>query len=211
MTTMHLKNSLTNDTPQFQHDCECCHFLGRYLDKETYQSMDLYAHTSNDNPTVIARTGVDGDYMSGLPFAYGSIAPLTEARRRAQAAGVLPYHLNSALAYTTEDEDCRVELKDAIVVSPEWRALLAFESHDVAASQALVNTLVDIALAKNKEHNPSALRLAASFDVTRRIDKMIQVMRSDDPLQSMTLSESATKFIWSQSNSAPGSGFSPST
>ena len=204
MAPMQSENTPSKDTPQFQHDCDCCHFLGRHVDPETSQNMDLYAHTRG-NPTVIARTGIDGDYMSGLPFAYGSIAPLTEARRRAQSAGVLPYQLRSALAYTTpEDESCIAELKEAITMSLEWRAVQAFESNDVSRSQALVNTLVDEAFTKNKERDPSALRLAASFDVTNRIDKMLQVMHSMNPLQSMNLSQSITEFVWKQNRSSPG-------
>ena len=206
MASTHPDNIPTKETPQFQHDCDCCHFLGRHVDPETSQPMDLYAHTRGNSPTVIARTGIDGDYMSGLPFSYGSIAPLTEARRRAQAAGVLQYHLRSALAYTTpEDESCIAELKTAIAASPEWRAVKAFERNDIQTSQELVNTLVDEAFTKNKEKDPSAVRLAASFDVTNRIDKMLQVMHSINPLKSMNLSQSVTEFVWKQNRAAPGS------
>ena len=141
---MHSNNNLTKDTPQFQHDCDCCHFLGRYVDKDTSESMDLYAHTSNDNPTVIARTGIDGDYMSGLAFSYGAIAPLTEARRRAEQAGLLRYDLYCALAHSNpDDSSVYAELRQAIATSQEWDALLSFEVGDISKSQLQVNTLVD--------------------------------------------------------------------
>ena len=160
----------TKETPQFEHDCATCHFLGRHVDPENSQPMDLYAHTQG-SATVIARTGIDGDYMSGLLFSYGSVPALTEARRRAQASGHLQYDLYTALSYTTpEDPLSYAELKDAIAQSSEWHALLAFEDENTLSSQNLINSLIDKQLAENQERNPGALRLAASFDVSNRLD-----------------------------------------
>lgn len=187
----------TKETPQFEHDCECCHFLGRHVDPESQQPMDLYAHTTGPMPSVIARTGIDGDYMSGMSFSYGRIAPLTEARRRATASGLLAYNLHEALAYATpEDADTYAEVKAAIALSPEWNAFLAFEAKDVEASQAQFNALIDVAYTKTKRHDDSATRLAACFTVTQRLDKMMQIMRGYDPLQSMVASQVATDFVW---------------
>jgi hypothetical protein len=186
-----------NETPQFEHDCDCCHFLGRHVDPETSQKMDLYAHTSGRSPTVIARTGIDGDYMSGLSFSYGGLAPLTEARKRAQAAGFLQYDLRTALAHATpEDATTYAELKEAIAASPEWKALLAFDANEKQKSQGIIIPLVDAAFEKEKEYNPSAMRLGSCFEVTQRIDKMLQVMRGYNQLQSMLISQSLTEFAW---------------
>lgn len=46
---------------QHKHDCETCVSLG------THENYDLYY--CPDNPTVIARYGIDGDYISDLVFA----------------------------------------------------------------------------------------------------------------------------------------------
>lgn len=43
--------------PRHEHDCECCTFTG------TYGDYDLY-HCPVDEGTIIARFGIDGDYMS---------------------------------------------------------------------------------------------------------------------------------------------------
>lgn len=72
----------SNEKPRFIHDCDECTFLGRYEGAGT--NYDLYYC----GDTVIARYGSEGScYTSGLPFSYGLSQPLTEARKRAEAAG----------------------------------------------------------------------------------------------------------------------------
>lgn len=46
---------------RYPHDCEECAFLG------THGQYDLYF--CDTTPTVIARYGIDGDYLSGLTQA----------------------------------------------------------------------------------------------------------------------------------------------
>ncbi len=66
------------DTPRYDHDCPCCIFLGK---EEQY---DLYYCRQMGMPTVIARFGPDGDYLSGMSFAVdGSVPVLTTALYRA--------------------------------------------------------------------------------------------------------------------------------
>jgi hypothetical protein len=65
---------------RYQHDCEECVFLG------THDRYDLYFCEAN--PTVIARYGIDGDYLSGLLLA-PTVPVLALAAIRAIAAGVL--------------------------------------------------------------------------------------------------------------------------
>lgn len=56
--------------PVHQHDCECCTYLGTFLDgDECPENYDLYHCDQMGMPTVIARYGPDGDYMSGMVFA----------------------------------------------------------------------------------------------------------------------------------------------
>lgn len=76
--------SAEESPPQFKHDADCCTFLGRHL------GNDLYFCSQGGNlPTVIARYGNEGsDYNSGLPVAH-LVPALTEAKKRAIAAGIL--------------------------------------------------------------------------------------------------------------------------
>lgn len=65
---------------RYMHDCEECVFLG------THDQYDLYYCEAN--PTVIARYGAEGDYLSGLLLA--SLVPvLAIATVRAINAGLL--------------------------------------------------------------------------------------------------------------------------
>ena len=72
--------------PLFSHDCDVCTYLG------TVNGEDLY-HCGTGDPdrdTVIARSSSEGpDYASGLIFA-DRVPALGEAKRRAQALGLLP-------------------------------------------------------------------------------------------------------------------------
>lgn len=70
--------------PTHQHDCGGCHFLGKFTDGRTY---DLWV--CPQEPTVIARHGEHGEYLSGLSFT-DRIPALGEAHRRALHRGLLP-------------------------------------------------------------------------------------------------------------------------
>lgn len=70
----------TNDQPRYEHDCEDCVFLGQW------KIYDLYYCPGE--PTVIARTGPDGEYQSGMVFV-GVSQPLTEAYNRAVELGLI--------------------------------------------------------------------------------------------------------------------------
>lgn len=69
------------EPPRYQHACEWCVYLGRWLE------ADLYAHETDADSTVIARySSTPEDYSSGLPFAQsGAVAALTVALMRAKA------------------------------------------------------------------------------------------------------------------------------
>jgi len=47
--------------PFYEHDCPMCVFLGHY------ENQDLYY--CDNEPTLIARYGSDGDYVSGMEVA----------------------------------------------------------------------------------------------------------------------------------------------
>ncbi len=200
-----------NQTPHFKHDCDCCHFLGNYKDADTNEAMDLYVHTTGSCPTVIARTGSDGpDYMSGLGFSYGSLEPLVQARMRAQAAGLLKYNIDEALGHASPGFiESYEELQAAIPSTREYQAYRAFIGGDVDKSRALINALVDEAFEEEKQYKEGAIRMACSFKVTNRLDKMLQVMCGMNPLESMHAAGAVTEFVW-KNTPAPSMASTPS-
>lgn len=72
------------DEPRYTHDCLHCQYLGRF------DATDLYfCDQGGGSPTVIARHSSEGsDYKSGLHHAIVDYH-LAEAKRRAQAEGLL--------------------------------------------------------------------------------------------------------------------------
>lgn len=70
---------------RYTHDCTHCKSLGEHGDADLY-----FCDQHGAMPTVIARYGNSGsDYVSGLVLA-GFDDDITEAKRRAQAEGLLP-------------------------------------------------------------------------------------------------------------------------
>lgn len=56
---------MSNDKPQFEHDCNACKFLGR----AEHFPADLYFCPQGNIPTIIARFSSDpSDYSSGMEF-----------------------------------------------------------------------------------------------------------------------------------------------
>lgn len=83
---------MSKPTPRFQHDCQCCTYLGQHGDGMLFPHADLYHCTQGGqgNDTVIARYSGDGpDYASGLYFGrYGLNPALHAAYVRARDAGL---------------------------------------------------------------------------------------------------------------------------
>ena len=77
------------ESPQFEHDCKNCIFLGRY-EAHPNPPCDLYVCPPSD--IVVARYGNDGsEYSSGLVFAGEGGHPwLVEATKRARQRGLPP-------------------------------------------------------------------------------------------------------------------------
>ena len=77
------------ETPIYKHDCPCCTFLGNYEVEGTKYDLYHCEQSSMDTPTVIARFGTDGSYMSGMSFGMNDllngreISPLATAFKRA--------------------------------------------------------------------------------------------------------------------------------
>lgn len=75
---------MVSETPQFEHDCDLCTYLGRYSGDEMPAADLYYCDPDGILPTVIARTSSYGpDYLSGMVFA-DRIAALGEAKKRAE-------------------------------------------------------------------------------------------------------------------------------
>lgn len=69
--------------PLHEHDCDVCVFLG------SWEAYDLYYCPQSGMPTVIARYGTLGSYISGL-HATRDIPALAVAQERARVKGLLP-------------------------------------------------------------------------------------------------------------------------
>lgn len=69
--------------PKWEHDCHTCKYLGNLK----HEDVDYDLYFCSYEPTVIARFGTQGDYLSGLPFINHN--PLREAALRAIEAGML--------------------------------------------------------------------------------------------------------------------------
>ena len=86
---------VTEDKPQFEHDCDGCHYLGNITvnnpdDVLKQRCVDLYFCETLPRWTVIARYGDKGyQYMSGAGFSYGASTPLTRAAQLAIDKGLL--------------------------------------------------------------------------------------------------------------------------
>lgn len=162
--------------PLHQHDCSCCHFLGRYRIDQV--EADLYAHSGKHMPTVIARFSSDGpDYASGLYSAYGNSPDLSEARRRAVLLGVLDYDVYQALDYAKPDTPEFEELKRALPFTVEYQAVLAHERGDIERSDALFTHLVSSQHARLKRYEPKRRRANAYYDIEGRVIKILMTYR----------------------------------
>lgn len=75
-------------TPIHKHNCDCCTFLGTYK----YKYDLYYCGNAIPCPTVIARYGEDGDYISGIPFITNDEV-LAIAAQRAIDKGLLTEEL----------------------------------------------------------------------------------------------------------------------
>lgn len=120
--------------PRFRHDCSRCVFLG------VFEDADLYACKNEIEATVIARFSDEGgNYSSGIAFGYGMNPLLTEARRRANRQGILPFNLKDALRHMPHqaDESLRQELAEALLTSEIGVALRLLSLNAVSGTLAL--------------------------------------------------------------------------
>ena len=73
-------------TPQFEHDCDNCKFLGTYEINWGYKNYDLYVCITGSNIVLVARYDNEGwQYMAcsiKRLDSYGVEHPLKEAERR---------------------------------------------------------------------------------------------------------------------------------
>lgn len=165
------------ERPLYQHDCDCCHFLGRFQGERG--PADLYAHTAGHMPTVIARYGSDGpDYSSGASFSYGRLTDLTEARLRAQQLGLWTFNVKEALFYVDpEHAQCLEELRTALPFTSEYQAFLAHETGDSLRHEGLVRHLVQVNHARRLKYAPETTLLASVMEVQGEVVKVVSAYR----------------------------------
>ncbi len=188
------------ERPQFQHDCDCCHFLGRFISENG--PADLYAHTSGNMPTVIARYGSDGpNYASGSSFSYGRLEDLTEARVRAQRLGLWAFNVKEALFYADpEHAQCFDEMRTALPFTEEYQAFLAYEKGDVARHESLVRHLAELNLAQRLKYEPESTPLRSVMDVQTAIVKVVSTYRGWSYREAFTNAklQAVTEFLFEE-------------
>jgi hypothetical protein len=123
-------------TPLFDNPFSHCTFLGRFA------GYDLYlTHAPGKAPDVLARSGEEpGEYVEGMKLAWGVNKPLTAARRVAEFKRLLPLNPVKALFHAHEPEDL-ASIRRALVSTPEYAALTAFQAGDAASAERIVEEL----------------------------------------------------------------------
>ena len=76
--------------PKHPHHCTECVFLGAHIYESVWHDL-YYCEQSRNMPTVIARYGPEGDYISGMQFV-NHYPQLKVAEHFAQQKGLLPCH-----------------------------------------------------------------------------------------------------------------------
>lgn len=156
--------------PRYEHDCPRCRWLGQHGEADLY-----FCPGSLANATVVARKSSDGpDYSSGMSFGYGLNPELSEARRRAQRAGLCRYDVLEALRLTRKDMpgEYLAELAAELAASELGRALTLFGRDAEAGSQALVRWMREQTRAC-AAHWPGASRLQCEGDTRGHVERAL--------------------------------------
>jgi hypothetical protein len=197
MTQARIPNNLSlvapaDVLPLYEHDCDHCWFLGRYMAAEG--EMDLYVHPER-HPTVIARFSSDGpDYSSGTCFAYGMREALTEARRRAQVLGLAEYDVYDALESGCTGSSLQ-ELREALPFTPEYQAVLAYERGDTLRFRGLAVGLVASDWLRQGQRKGHSVYTHIAY-VEHRIAKILGVLRESSHRQTVMLTTAMFEFLW---------------
>lgn len=179
-------------SPHHMHDCTTCVFLGSFSEEDTV--FDLYVHLDK-HPTVLARYGSDSpDYCSGTQVSYGSSDCLTEARRRAEKAGLLGYNVYEAMHYVHPDTNAHDELCQAVPFTLEYQAWLAYQQGDDARHQGLMRHLLRLQFASSVR--PDASEGTCLLEIEARIHKILALLQTDSWHALATQAESLTEFLW---------------
>ena len=189
---------ITNQQPLHRHDCDNCVFLGQF--DGAYGRTDLYMHPSPTPAlrTVIARYDSEGSqYVSGMPFAYGRIADLTEARLRAEQRGLLDYDIKEALEYASPRSASRETMRKLLPFTLEYQAFLAHEAGNTLRAEALVRHM--FALDRKSWPNGGAGEVLMDFDT--RLHKVVTTFRQCTPESRLAIGAALAKmtaFLWDE-------------
>lgn len=117
------RNPAGAQSSRYAHHCRVCVYLGRR------GKADLYFHRDADFPNVVARlSSIPRDYRAGLHLAYGQDRLLTEARTRAERAGLYVFDFSLALHHTPIDSlpEVHLELVERLLATDLARAYASF-------------------------------------------------------------------------------------
>ncbi len=202
MSVFNSETSPLQQRPRHQHDCDCCHFLGRF--ENGRGEADLYAHTQGPCRTLIARYGSHGsDYSSGSGFSYGINPDLTEARRRAQDLGLWDYDVYEALFHaTSQHPDCFEELKRALPFTVEYQAYLAAAAGNVERHQGLILHLWQHRRVWDLRYRPQYAPSASLEKVQDNVRQVVSAYRQYSGMDAYKdeVLQTITDFAWHELN-----------
>lgn len=181
-------------TPLYEHDCCRCVYLGQYK-LTASERADLYVCASSLRPTVIARYSSSGpDYTSGLEASYGLNPDLTEARRRAEARGLLEFNVYQALDYAVKGSVTYGQMYGLLPFTEEYQAWLAHQAGNEDRARGLVVHLIQ--LSKAKPYLSSWSDSQHLEVVERRIKQVIAAATSCKDFTAYTHAAEMTRFLW---------------
>jgi hypothetical protein len=127
--------------PQFEHDCDHCNFLGRFVD-DSGQAADLYFHGAIQQTTLARYSSEPSNYGSGDSISYGRSRAHTEARRRALRLGLCEYNVYEALECYVPGSDAEQELRESLPLTQEVEAFLLMQQGNLDESLSVLRKLV---------------------------------------------------------------------
>lgn len=189
-----VKDPVAEASPLYEHDCCRCVYLGQYKLTASEQA-DLYVCATSLRPTVIARYSSSGpDYTSGIEASYGCNPDLTEARRRAEARGLLEFNVYQALDYAAEGSVSYGQMYAQLPFTEEYQAWLAHQAGDEVRARGLIVHLMQLSKAKSYLKDWSDSRHLEA--VESRIKKVLKASTGCGDITAYTHAAELTKFLW---------------
>jgi hypothetical protein len=181
-------------SPLYEHNCSRCVYLGQYK-LTAVERADLYVCASPRSPSVIARYSSSGpDYTSGMEASYGNTLALTEARRRAEARGLLEFNVYQALDYAVKGSVSYGQMYAQLPFTEEYQAWLAHQTGNQDRARGLVVHLMQLSKAKPYLKKWSDTQHLENLE--SRIKNVILAATDCKDFTAFTRAAELTSFLW---------------